>query len=155
MANITDTLLETIEYAIDNKLERAQFDRTIVCTVTNIKNNTLTLSHGAESYQVNVKNNTGINLYDKVHLRFPANNTVAKYIEEDLMTAGGGGGGGGGVGNVISVNGKTGVVTIEITDIPGLSEALSQHSSGQQIIKNATMPSTQTVNDIWYEIIEG
>ena len=148
MADIANTVLETIEYAIDKKLASAQYDKTLLCTVTNISNNFVTLEYGGETYTVQLQNLPNFGMYDKVHLRFPSNNSVQKYIEEDVLGVGDGSGGGGGSSSgVISVNGYTGVVNLTASNIPGISEMVSQ-----QIILSSSMP-TQMAGGIWYEPI--
>ena len=147
MADIANTILETIEYAIDKKLASAQYDKTLLCTVTNISNDFVTLECGGEIYTVQLHNSPNFGVFDKVHLRFPSNNSIQKYVEEDVLGVGDGSGGGGGTSGVISVNGYTGVVNLQASDIPGIAEIVQQ-----QIIMQSSMP-TQAIGGIWYEPI--
>ena len=160
MGDITQILLDAIDYGVDKKLEKAQFDRTIICSVISIHDKTVTLSHGSEEFILTLDHTPHFNIFDKVHLKFPSNNPFDKYIEEDVealyssnsATSDSGGSSPSGTSYVFSVNGKKGNVVIGIDDIDGLREELNNRVVGEkQIIMNKTMPVAQTIGNIWYE----
>jgi hypothetical protein len=140
MSDVSQVLLETIDYAVDCKLDDAQFDRTLLCTVTNISGNTVTVSHGKETYTVTLKNPLDLSIFQKVHLRFPGNNAQNKYLEEDINSAGGGASSIG----VTSINGMTGSVNIDF----------SSANAKAQTIMSKDIPETQNSGDVWYKITE-
>ena len=149
--NTSDILLETIDYAVSKKIENAEVDKTLICTVISKNGDYIKLTNNGSEYTVKVKHPGSIGLFDKVHLKFPAGNYNNRYIEEDVASPSSGGTGNGAVS---SVNGKTGDVVIGIDDIDGLRAELNTGGSREnQIAMGVQDPNRNFVGAIWYKII--
>ena len=83
--NVINQLLETINYAIDKKTSKLEYDFTLICKVTKVysqERRSYQIQHKDTFYNITTKN---IPLYinDTVHLIIPKGNFGNKYVLED------------------------------------------------------------------------
>lgn len=136
-------LSKVIKDAVAYQIATAPFDITMQGIVKDkLENNYYNIEIHGNIYKIKSENDLSVN--DFVNIMLPQNNSSNMFIIPNKNSNSSGGT----TGNVISVNGKTGVVNLSISDIPNLQDILNNKLSSDNIIQGNNIILNKNGNDI-------